>query len=265
MMFFSAFQQTYLWLPLIGFVVGMLATMIGTGGGFFFPLILILFFNTPGHIAVGTSLAATLPLCIVGTVGYYRSGNIHIRIALIFGIAGIFGALAGAAFTQLMNTNHLKMAFGVYSILMAGLIFWNSRKKKHASPNEEQNPDGMVQKKKYKGTFYGFMGGIISGTFGTSGAAPVLAGLMALHTPIRLVAGTSLFVVLINTFSALAGHVFIGEIDLTLVVFLTSGTILGAFLGPRLLSHVKLEKRETPIRKIFAFVMLIFGIILILT
>jgi uncharacterized membrane protein YfcA len=46
------------------------------------------------------------------------------------------------------------------------------------------------------------------------------------------VAGTSLFVVLINTFSALAGHVLIGEIDLTLVVFLASGSILGALFGP---------------------------------
>mgnify|MGYP005626006109 CR=1 FL=1 len=265
MMFFSAFQQGYLWLPLIGFVVGMLATMIGTGGGFFFPLILILFFNTPAHIAVATSLAATLPLCIVGSVEYYRKGNIHLRLALVFGVAGIFGALAGAGVTRLLNASQLKIAFGIYSILLALLIFINNRKDKKNAGKQQQKKVRNSQGQSFQGSLYGLAGGIISGTFGTSGAAPVLAGLMALQTPIRLVAGTSLFVVLINTGSALAGHVLIGEIDLTLVLFLTAGTILGALAGPRLLTGVKLEKKESPIRQVFALAMLVFGIILILT
>ncbi|MCA1761182.1 MAG: sulfite exporter TauE/SafE family protein, partial [Bacteroidales bacterium] len=246
-----------------GLIVGLLATMIGSGGGFFFPLILILFFGISSHVAVATSLAATLPLCIVGSVGHYRRGNIHPRLVLIFGVAGILGAFAGAGLTRLLNPDQLKIAFGIYSLVLAAVIYLNNRKNKKQNKNTEKEVNRLNKGLYVKGSAYGFAGGIISGTFGTSGSAPVLAGLVALNAPIRLVIGTSLTVVLINTVSALAGHVLLGEVDLTLVLFLTAGTLIGAAAGPRLLGKIKIERSEGHIRKWFALVILIFGLILI--
>lgn len=265
MIFYSEFQQSYLWLPLVGLIVGLLATMIGSGGGFFFPLILILFFKIPAHIAVATSLAATLPLCIVGSVGHYRRGNIHLKLVLVFGSAGVLGAVAGSWITQQLETAQLKMAFGVYSLVLAAVIYLNNRKKKKQKKNREKEENKLNKGLYLKGSAYGFAGGIISGTFGTSGSAPVLAGLIALNAPIRLVIGTSLTVVLINTVSALAGHALLGEIDLTLVLFLTAGTIIGAAAGPRLLGKIKLERSEGHIRQWFALIIFVFGLILIFT
>ncbi|MGM0622331.1 MAG: sulfite exporter TauE/SafE family protein [Bacteroidota bacterium] len=262
MLFYSAFQESYIWLPFIGLIVGVLATMIGSGGGLFFPLILILLFQVPAHIAVATSLAASLPLGIAGSIGHYRKKNIHFQLALLFGIAGIIGAVSGTLITRLLNSEQLKIAFGIYSILLAIIIFLNSRKQKKADTSSETSKK-LNRIKISKGSVFGFAGGIISGTFGTSGAAPVLAGLIALHTPIKLVIGTSLFVVLVNTFSAFAGHFLVGEIDLTLVLFLTMGTIAGALIGPHLLSKINLEKYETGIKKIFVIIILISGIVLI--
>ncbi len=263
MIFYSEFQQSYLWLPLVGLIVGLLATMIGSGGGFFFPLILILFFGISSHVAVATSLAATLPLCIVGSVGHYRRGNIHSRLVLIFGVAGILGALAGAGLTRLMDTNQLKMAFGVYSLGLALVIFLNNRKKKKTEPDLEKRGKKLKRGLLVKGSAYGLAGGIISGTFGTSGSAPVLAGLVALNAPIKLVIGTSLTVVLINTVSALAGHAVLGKIDLTLVLLLTTGTLIGAAAGPQLLGKMKIERSEGHIRQWFALIIFGFGLILI--
>ncbi|MFW5756140.1 MAG: sulfite exporter TauE/SafE family protein, partial [Tangfeifania sp.] len=104
MFFYSEFQQSYYWLPLIGFTIGVLASMIGSGGGFFFPLILILIFGTPAQVAVATSLAASLPLCLSGTIGHYRKKNIHLRLGLIFGIAGILGAVGGTWITRVLSS-----------------------------------------------------------------------------------------------------------------------------------------------------------------
>jgi len=69
MIFHSSFQYCYLWLPLVGFIIGFFASMAGGGGGFFFLPVLILLFKVPAQIAVATSLAATLPICIVGSWG----------------------------------------------------------------------------------------------------------------------------------------------------------------------------------------------------
>lgn len=263
MLFYSEFQHTYLWLPLAGFIIGMIASMVGSGGGFFFPLLLILFFQIPAHIAVATSLAASLPLCIAGTTGHYRRGNINLRLGFIFGAAGILGALSGAFFTRLMQPSTLKIVFGIYSVVLALIIFYTSIKDKKREKGGDL-PGKIAPGKIVKSSFFGYVGGAISGTFGTSGAAPIIAGLFALKTPVKKVAGTSLMVVLINTLAAFASHFLLGEVDLTLVLMLTAGSVMGALLGPRLLVAIKPEKSENLIRRIFAIIIIISGILLII-
>lgn len=263
MIFHSSFQFSYLWLPLIGLVVGIAGSMIGGGGGFVFPPALILFFKVPAHIAITTSLAATLPICLLGAAGHYRNGNLDLSTGLTFGIAGIVGALSGTIITGLLSPEQLKNIFGVYIIIIALLMLYNNHKDKKKTERRHYKNRHVV-KRVSAGSFYGFAGGIVSGVFGTSGTAPVLAGLFAIKLPVRLIAGTSLLVIFINTVSALTGHLFLGVIDLTLVLFLTIGTIIGALTGPRLTLGLNIGKREVFVREFFVFLILAFGIIIII-
>lgn len=264
MFFYSEFQQIYYWLPLIGFTIGVLASMIGSGGGFFFPLILILLFGVPAQVAVATSLAASLPLCVSGTIGHYRQKNIHRRLALVFAIAGILGAVAGAWITRLLTPGQLKTVFGIYSVFLAGLIILNSFRKNSREDHANEYSRKLNPERFAKGSAFGLAGGIISGTFGTSGSMPVIGGLMALRTPLRLVVGTSLLIVLVNTVSGLGGHFLLGEIDMTLVLLLTAGSIAGAALGPYLLAKVNLAKAEKPAKLLVAVLVIVSGIVLII-
>ncbi len=263
MIFHSSFELIYLLLPLTGFFIGFFTSLIGGGGGFFFIPLLILLYGVPAQIAIPTSLAATLPICIIGSIGHYRMGNINIHIGIIFAVAGIAGAVSGAAITRLITPGQLKTGFGIYSVLIAThMIISNiTRKKAEIRSNIKE---GLNVKRIFLSSFYGLMGGMITGTFGTNGTAPVLAGLFALGIPVKLVIGTSLMVVLVNAVSALSAHFLIGEIDLTLVYFLTAGTISGAFTGPKLLAGIKTGRAEGHVRYIYALGMIIFGIIIIL-
>jgi uncharacterized membrane protein YfcA len=265
MIFHSSFESFYLWLPLVGFLIGFIGSLLGGGGGFFFIPILTLLFNVPTQIAVATSLAATLPIGIVGSFGHYHNGNINLRLGLAFAIAGIFGALAGASLANVMTTGQLKVSFGIYSILMALVMILSSRRQKRAEANGIVIPNRSAFRKITRGSFFGFLSGIITGTFGTSGTAPVQAGLFAMRMPIKLVVGTSLMVSCVNTFSALGAHFLVGDIDLTLVYFLTAGTIIGAVLGPKLLAGIKIGRAEGPIRLWYALGMIAFGTIMIIS
>jgi len=265
MIFHSSFEYTYLLLPLIGFTVGLFASVLGSGGGFLFLPVLILFYHVPAQTAVATSLAATLPVCIVGSLSHYRNGNIHIQLGLILAIAGIFGAAAGAGISILVTSGQLKVGFGIYSLLIAFLILLNTRREGIArSKGLEPIPPAGVARLG-KGSLYGFVAGIVTGTFGTSGAAPVMAGLFSMQIPLKVVAGTSLMIITVTTVSALGAHFLVGTIDLTLVYFLTSGAILGSAAGPGMLAKIKTESAELPVRKWYAFGLAAFGLLMIIS
>jgi uncharacterized protein len=265
MIFFSEFQNTYYWLPLIGLIIGLLATMLGSGGGLFFPLILMVLYAVPAHIAVATSLAAAIPLTLVGGIGHYFKKHTLIPLALVFGSAGVVGALGGAYLTTFISARQLKVSFGAYSVLLALLIFANlvAGKSKHHNDSTEKSLV-LTPARTARGAVHGLAGGMISGVFGSSGAAPVLSGLMSMNLSLRHVAGTSMIIVFINTFSAMTGHFIMGEIDMMLVLLLTTGSVTGAVLGPRLLDRLNPENHNFRIRCVFAMVTLIAGIVLII-
>ncbi len=264
MIFHSSIEPVYYLLPLIGLIVGLFGSMLGGGGGFFFLPILVLILNIEPQTAVITSLAATLPICIVGSWGHYRKQNIDLKLTAIFAAAGILGAFAGAAITNKISDGQLKTSFGIYSVLIALNIVFSTWRKQRAELGKS-TPDsqsGLV--KTAKGSFFGFFAGMITGTFGTSGTAPVLSGLFSMHIPIKTVIGTSLLIVLINTIFAVGAHFIMGKIDLTLVGFLTAGSTIGALIGPRVLTKINLGQSENKTRYGYAAAMVAIGILMIL-
>jgi uncharacterized membrane protein YfcA len=266
MIFHSAFQNLYLWLPVVGFLVGLISTLIGGGGGgFFFIPVLVLLFGVPAHVAITTSLAATLPICLVGSISYYRIGHIDLRIGLLMSAGGVVGGLAGASFTSLITHEQLIVLYGFYSVLLSVIMLRGIWKEKRDKANGVENNEDTKLQTTTKGTLYGFLAGVITASSGTTGATPVQAGLFAMHKPVRIVIGTSMMVVMINTATGLGAHFLVGKIDLTLVYFLTAGTIAGSLIGPKIIKRARLEHVDGPIRFWFAIGMILFGIAMIIS
>ncbi len=264
MFFYSPIEPIYFILPILALIIGLFGTMLGGGGGFFFLPILTLLLKVPAQTAVITSLVATLPICIFGSLGHYRKNHIDFKTAQIFVISGIIGAFAGATIANSISDSLLKTTFGIYSILIALNMIFNAWKdqKNNENNGEELKPAGII--KVIKGSFFGVAAGTITGTFGTSGTAPVLAGLFSMRIPIKMVIGTSLLIVLVNTIFATGAHFLVGKIDLTLVFFLTAGSTIGAIAGPRLLAKIKIDKSENKAKYGYALVMIAIGILMII-
>jgi len=266
MIFHSSFENTYLWLPLIGFLVGLISTLIGGGGGgFFFIPVLVFLFGVPAHVAVTTSLAATLPICLVGSIGCYRNGLVNLRVGLLMSAGGVLGALTGAGFTSLITHQQLIILYGLYSIIISGIVLRGIISEKRNKANGVDNAADTRLQEVAKSTSFGFLAGVITSSSGATGATPVQAGLFAMRMPVKMVIGTSLMVVMVNTASALGAHFLVGKIDLTLVVFLTAGTIAGALIGPKVIKGASLEHFDGPIRFWFAIAMILFGIAMIIS
>lgn len=261
MIFHSSFEYYYLWLPVLGFIIGFLASLTGSGGGTVILPILTILFDVPAPAAVTTTLVSTLAICLAGSVSHYYRGSMDIRAGLVFSVSGIAGAFTGAGLTSLVTSKALKLSFGVYCIFVALIMIYSIMSRNYKENNPAPLNSGM--RKILKGTFFGFMGGMVTGTFGTSGAAPVMAGLFSIRTPMALVAGTSLMIVFINTIAAMGAHFVVGEIDLTLVCFLASGSVIGSLLGPVALAGVNLNRYENRVRVWYAAGMIVLGILMI--
>ena len=85
-----------------------------------------------------------------------------------------------------------------------------------------------------------------------------------MRIPLKMVIGTSMLVVLVNSLFALGAHLMVGKIDLTLVGFLTAGSTIGALAGPVLLVKAKTDHSESKVRYGYAVVMAALGILMII-
>ncbi|MCL2770125.1 MAG: TSUP family transporter, partial [Solirubrobacterales bacterium] len=81
----------------IGVLAGMIAGMLGVGGGVLFVPALVLLLGLSQHEAEATSLLAIIPVALVGTYRQDRYGNVMRRDALLLGIFSVAGAAAGVA------------------------------------------------------------------------------------------------------------------------------------------------------------------------
>lgn len=262
MISYSPVEPMYFILPLIGLLVGLFATIVGGGGGFFFLPVLILIFKSPTHTAVITSLIATLPIGIVGVLGHHKKGNVDFRLGSLFAVFGVVGAIVGTFVSSKIGDYQLKVGFGLYAIFLSSSIIYGAIRNNNS---EEESSLSYKNKyiKKMKASFFGFFGGAISGSFGTSGTGPVIAGMLSLRLPMKLAVGTSLMVVTVNAMSAIGAHFFVGHIDLTLVGFLTIGSIIGSIVGPKLVSRIYTKKSDNKARYIYALVLITIGVLMI--
>jgi uncharacterized membrane protein YfcA len=104
----------------LGFAVGILSGMIGVGGGVVLVPALVLLFGWQQHVAQGTTLAMlTLPVLLLGTMEYYKAGNVNIKVALLMGFGLFLGSYLGGNLANKISGDMLKRIFGVALLLIS--------------------------------------------------------------------------------------------------------------------------------------------------
>lgn len=106
-------------LTLLGFGVGSLTGILGLGGGFLLVPGLTYIFGFPVQLAVGTSLAAVIPVTIVGGVIKLWQSFVLLPAALSMGMGTIMGAQLGAISIKYFKDSTLKLIFGLYFFYVA--------------------------------------------------------------------------------------------------------------------------------------------------
>jgi hypothetical protein len=107
---------------LIGLAGGVIAGLLGVGGGVLFVPGLVLFMKLGQHQAEATSLLAIVPAAIVGTIRQDRYGNVRRDDAIVTGALSLAGAIAGVALANTLSGAALRVAFAILILFVAAQL-----------------------------------------------------------------------------------------------------------------------------------------------
>jgi uncharacterized membrane protein YfcA len=123
----------------IGLAGGVIAGLLGVGGGVLFVPGLVFFLGLNQHHAEATSLLAIVPVAIVGTFRQDRYGNVNRRDALALGLLSLGGAIAGVAFANVLTGTVLRDGFAALMVIVAVQLV--ARPPKRAEPVDGSGGD----------------------------------------------------------------------------------------------------------------------------
>jgi uncharacterized membrane protein YfcA len=128
----------------IGVAAGVVAGLLGVGGGVLFVPGLVIVVGLGQHQAEATSLLAIIPVAIVGTWRQDRYGNVRRRDALLLGLLSLAGAAAGVALANALSGRVLRDAFAGLMILIAAQLV-RKTPREETPPTSAGDPSGTLE------------------------------------------------------------------------------------------------------------------------
>jgi uncharacterized protein len=235
----------------VGFVSGILSGLFGVGGGIVMtPGIQVLLGAQP-IVALATPLPVILPTALTGADTYRRAGQIDLRAAAWMAGPGVFGAIGGAALTDVVDTDLLLVVTAVLLAYQAVAIVRGARSTDDARPDEAPAADAP------RLLLVGLLAGIVSGLLGIGGGTvmvPLLVGWLGM--PLKRALGTSLLTIVALAVPGTVVHWLLGHIDWGIVVAVTVGAVPGAWVGAR----IALGTRERTLRLLVGSFLLVVSV-----
>jgi uncharacterized protein len=103
---------------ILGLLAGVLSALFGVGGGIIFVPTLI-FLGNSARVAVATSLAAMVPVILMGSWRQTRYGTVRWRDAVVIGVASVPTAKLGEVVANSLPNDVLKRLFALVLVLVA--------------------------------------------------------------------------------------------------------------------------------------------------
>lgn len=156
-------------LAVVGLIMGGATVITGGGAGAIYVSVLTIFFNISPAVATATSLATMLPTAAISAYLHARSSNVNFKIGWTMLGWGTIGALIGSYFSNDIPDNDYNTLIGIVIIALTVLMIIKKRKPTDFKSEAHENKN----KKFLQASFFGIIGGLLSGLVGTSGTTAI--------------------------------------------------------------------------------------------
>jgi uncharacterized membrane protein YfcA len=230
-------------LLLTGAVAGILAGLLGVGGGIVVVPVLYHLFGLLGidesvnmHVALGTSLATIIATSIASARAHYRKGSLDFALLKSLAPAIFIGVVLGAVLAGMARGEVLRVIFAVFALLVAA----NMGLRHEAIILASHLPTGWVRQS------IGVLIGGLSTVMGIGGGTLSVPILTACNYPVRMAVGTASAIGLIISLPGTIGFILsglgvparppgsLGFVNLIGFALIVPTTVLLAPLGARI-------------------------------
>jgi uncharacterized membrane protein YfcA len=248
------------------FIVAVLMTMVGKGGGNFYVVILVMA-GIPMHQAATTGQFILFAASIAAMVIFQKNKSVSWRLALLIGSTTSLAALGGGYFSHLFSGFVLKLIFAFMLFAAGAVMLAPARQGKEG---RRKNRLGTL-KIKSNDEIYGvnlwiaipvtLLTGFGSGMVGVSGGS-FLVPLMviACGIPMHTAVGTASTLIAATAFMGFLGHAVQGDFNPAWAVFLAIITIVGGMIGGKF----ALKTKPKVLKRLFAYTNWLAGVFMVI-
>ena len=252
----------YLFAGLISVGIGIIAAVVGLGGGFLYVPTLSMIFGLDAKTSIGTSLAIIIFTSLSASYWYRKQGVILYKVAFILIIPSMVASMIGSFLTTMVDARILVTIFCAMLTLISlemlipafrflkevqigpSFILATSVRGQGTQPINRIWYSHMV--------LWGFIGGLLSGVTGTSGGVVFVPALATAGIPIHFAVATSMFAIIFVSLTGATTHAMIGQIAWPFVLVYGAGAAFGAFIGANIAPRIE----EAQIKKILGVLLL---------
>ena len=240
--------------------IGLLLGLLGGGGSILSIPILVYFFHVDAVLATAYSLFIVGATSLVGAIPKYRDQLVNLKTGFLFGIPSILAifitrrwivpAIPDIIFQNesFVITKRL-LLLGVFAILMivASIPMIRGRRSSRNLSGALRIPVTILQ---------GLLIGFLTGLVGAGGGFLIIPALVFLtRLRMKTAAGTSLFIIAINSLIGFAGDLLMRNIDWPFLLTVTAIAIVGVHFGNVFSKRIS----NLTLRKSFGWFTLLMG------
>jgi uncharacterized protein len=254
---------------LIALAIGIVAALVGLGGGFLYVPTLTLIFGLDQRMAVGTSLAVTVCASAAAAFCCARQKKILYTAAGCLIIPGMIGAVLGASLTAYIDTRILVILFVLVLLLISiqmlrpacrlvGIVSRGPALETHITgPGGESSRVSIPYAHLI---LWGAAGGLVSGTTGISGGVLFVPALVVAGIPVHYAVATSLFAIVLTSLAGAGTQAVIGNVALPFLAAYGAGAAIGAYIGASIAPKIRADR----IQAFFRVMLLVIAVLMIL-
>ena len=254
----------WLFILILGFVVGVLSGMFGVGGGFLTTPLLI-FYGIPPTVAVASASTQITGASVSGVMVHMRRGGVDMKMGGVMIVGGLLGSIGGAAmFRLLQSSGRIDVVIGLLYVLILGAIGSLMLKDslvmlgllgRREAPATATRHNRWIASLPLRWRFYssglyisplaplvlGFLAGVLTVFLGIGGGFILVPAMIyLLGMPARIVIGTSLIMILAVSAATTMVHALTTRaVDIVLAGLLLVGGVVGAQYGALLTTRMK--------------------------